>query len=59
MFFVYKDYIYGYGAVVLSICAVVMLVIWCKSANKNSCLEMGGYFGVNNQPFMLLLCMRE
>ena len=34
VFFVYKDYIYGYGAVVLSICAVVMLVIWCKSAIK-------------------------
>lgn len=53
VFFVYKDYIYGYGAVVLSICAVVMLVIWCKSAIKIPVWKWVAILVLIISPFML------
>ena len=46
VFFVYKHYIYGY--VKHMCCSYAGDSV--QKCYKNSCLEMGGYFGVNNQP---------
>lgn len=53
--YIYKDYIYGYGAIVLCICAVIMLVVWYKDAVKIPVWKWSAILILIVSPFMLTI----